>query len=112
MMLSIPTLHPEHFWFIVIIGGLINYLYRASFIVGWKYIRLPEWVHQALELVPAAALSAIIAPLILVAPDNTIPPEWVAGAAAIAFSFWRDGLLLPLMISMAVLHLGYHLWGG
>ncbi len=46
-------------------AGLATYLIRLSFIAVEGRVRLPSWFRTALQFVPAAMLSALIAPDLL-----------------------------------------------
>jgi branched-subunit amino acid transport protein len=52
-------------WLIIVLGGLATYLTRMSFIVLIPPDRLPEALRRALRFVPAAVLSALILPDLL-----------------------------------------------
>ncbi|TWG83960.1 branched-subunit amino acid transport protein [Cupriavidus gilardii J11] len=68
-------------------AGLATYLIRLSFIAVEGKLRLPAWFRTALQFVPAAMLSALIAPDLLMrdgelalSPDNA---RLIAGVVAI-----------------------------
>ncbi|WP_019447038.1 AzlD domain-containing protein [Cupriavidus sp. BIS7] len=75
----------------VFIGaGLATFLIRLSFIAVEGRVRLPAWFRTALQFVPAAMLSALIAPDLLMrdgavylSPYNT---RLIAGLVAIAIA--------------------------
>ncbi len=75
----------------VFIGaGLATFLIRLSFIAVEGRVRLPAWFRTALQFVPAAMLSALIAPDLLmhdgavyVSPTNA---RLVAGLVAIVIA--------------------------
>ena len=52
-------------WFVIIATGLINFATRFSMFSGLSPKQLPNWLEDALEFVPIAVLSAIIAPAVL-----------------------------------------------
>lgn len=49
-------------WVVFLIGGVITFLLRWAFIVGWGRLYLPKGVRRALRFVPIAVLIAIIVP--------------------------------------------------
>ncbi|HBO77767.1 MAG TPA: branched-chain amino acid transporter, partial [Cupriavidus sp.] len=75
----------------VFIGaGLATFLIRLSFIAVEGRVRLPAWFRTALQFVPAAMLSALIAPDLLmrdgavfVSPHNA---RLIAGVVAIVIA--------------------------
>lgn len=71
-------------------AGLATYLIRLSFIAVEGKVRLPAWFRTALQFVPAAMLSALIAPDLLmrdgqlaIGLDNA---RLIAGVVAIAIA--------------------------
>ncbi len=52
-------------WLIFILGGLITFTMRFSFIYAFGRIHVPPALHRALRFVPPAVLSAIIFPEVL-----------------------------------------------
>lgn len=79
-------------WFVILLGGMATYLTRMSFILLIPPDRLPPLFRRGLRLVPAAVLSALILPDLLlregaiaVGLDNQ---RLLAGAIA-ALVAWR-----------------------
>lgn len=68
-------------------AGLATYLIRLSFIAVEGRVRLPSWFRTALQFVPAAMLSALIAPdLLMQHGELALTPanaRLVAGVVAI-----------------------------
>ncbi|POZ63141.1 AzlD domain-containing protein [Chromobacterium alticapitis] len=79
---------------------------RASFLIFGQRLAFPAWLNRALHYVPAAVLSALVAPMAL-APAGRIDLSWhnaylVGTAVAIAIA-WKNGkTLLAIVISFAV----------
>jgi branched-subunit amino acid transport protein len=78
--------------------GLLTFLIRWSFIALEGHYRPPEWFVRWLPFVPIAALTALVAPeLLLVAGKlslGTDNPRLWAGLVAIAVAArWRNTLL-------------------
>ena len=53
-------------WLIIILGGLITFAIRLSFILFWGRLNVPDWLQRALRFVPPAVLTAIIFPELLI----------------------------------------------
>ena len=100
---------------VVAIAGLavITVVTRAFFMLPEREIPLPDWLRRGLKYAPLAALTAVIAPeivmsqgaLITTLQDARLP----AGLCATGYSFWRRGILGTIVVGMAVylpLHLG------
>jgi branched-subunit amino acid transport protein len=90
-------------WGIVLAAGLGTLLFRFSFILtfGW-FDEVPPRLRFVLRFVPAAVLSALVAPAIL-APDGALvatpfEPRVVAGAVA-AVVAWRSGNVLATIVA-------------
>ena len=78
---------------------------RASFLVFGQRLAFPGWLNRALHYVPAAVLSALVAPMAL-APAGVIDLSWhnaylVGTLVAIAVA-WKNGkTLLAIVVSFA-----------
>ena len=95
-------------WLIIIVLGAVNFFLRGSFIMTRGGLALPKNFEKALRYVPAAALSAIIFPAVLMTDAGTVSigpgnerllAALVAGAIA-----WRSkNMLFTIAAGMAVL---------
>lgn len=106
-------------WTLGVIVGLaiVTVVTRSFFFISSRDWQLPHWAQRGLQYAPIAALSAVIAPEIVMAQGHLIT-TWqdarIFGAAAgAAFYFWRRGagqaVLGTILVGMAVylpLHLG------
>lgn len=96
-------------WLAMLGMGLITLLLRSSFLLLPERIDLPPLLRRALRFVPAAVLTAIYAPALLV-PAGTLQvgldnPRLLAGAVAIAVA-WRFGqTYLTIFAGLMALHL-------
>lgn len=97
------------FW-VMVIGGLVTFLTRLSFIALEGKYTAPENFKRALPLVPVAALSALIVPDLLVSQgmltqlDN---PRLIAGGIAILVAWrWKNATITILsgFIALFLLH--------
>ncbi|MDO5691218.1 MAG: AzlD domain-containing protein [Pseudomonadota bacterium] len=93
-------------WTLLAIAGLtvITVVARGFFFISEREWRLPGWAQRGLQYAPIAALSAVIAPDILLT-DGAMGTPWrdarLWGALACAgYYFWRRGgsFVLPLSI--------------
>jgi branched-subunit amino acid transport protein len=92
---------------IFILGGLLTFAMRFSFIYLLGRAELPEALRRMLRFVPAAVLSALIAPELLlhagsadVSPGNT---RLIAGLLAVLVAWWTKNTLITILVGMALL---------
>ena len=99
-------MNPDHsLWLIFILIGLATTLPRASFIVLGARVSLPPVLQRALRYAPAAALSAIVVPDVLVTAGSVqaFNPKLAAAIAAVLIALrWRNPWL-PFIGGMGVL---------
>jgi branched chain amino acid efflux pump len=94
-------------WLVMLIGGLLTFVTRLSFILLLDRIRVPDWFRRGLRFVPVAVLSAIILPE-LTSPDGTLflslrNPQLIAGVVAILVAWRTKNVLLTIAAGMAAL---------
>jgi branched-subunit amino acid transport protein len=94
-------------WLVMLIGGLLTFATRLSFILLLERIKVPGWFRRGLRFVPAAVLSAIILPA-LTSPDGTLILSWrnpqlLAGMVAILVAWRTRNVLLTILAGMAAL---------
>ena len=103
------------FWTLAVIVGLagVSVLTRCFFFILDRPWSLPHWAERALQYAPVAALSAVIAPEVVMQSGHLVP-TWhdarlfAAPIGALLF-YWRRSVLLTIGAGMAVylpLHLG------
>lgn len=106
-------------WNMVAIFGLacISVLARSFFFIARSQWHLPHWAQRGLQYAPLAALSAVIAPEVVMSHGQLID-HWqdariYAVVAGVAFFVWRRGagqaVLGTILAGMAVylpLHIG------
>jgi branched-subunit amino acid transport protein len=92
---------------IAIIGlAVITMVTRAFFMIPERELPMPDWLKRGLKYAPLAALTAVIAPeivmtngeLISTLLDARIP----ATLCASAYYFWRRGILGTIVVGMVV----------
>ncbi|MFN4117781.1 AzlD domain-containing protein [Acidovorax sp.] len=99
-----------------IIGlAVITVISRAFFMIPERELPLPDWLKRGLKYAPLAALTAVIAPEILMTQGELIDTLRDARIPAVlcasAYYFWRRGILGTIVVGMVVylpLHIG---WG-
>ena len=96
-------------WLVMVLGGLITFGMRFSFIFLFGRFEVPETMRKALHYVPPAVLSAIIFPELLLRDgvlslgfDNT---RLLAGIIAIVTAWLSKNTLLTILVGMAALFL-------
>ena len=92
---------------IFILGGLLTFAMRFSFIYLLGRAELPESLRRMLRFVPAAVLSALIAPELLLhagrldlSLGNT---RLIAGLLAVLVAWWTKNTLITILVGMALL---------
>lgn len=72
------------FWVVVVAVGALNYLSRLSFIALFARLQMPSLVARALRYVPAAMLTAIVAPAVALRGAGDVDPMLADAKAAAA----------------------------
>ncbi len=89
-------------WLTVIGMALVTYALRASFLLLPPHVETPPLLRRALRYVPAAVLTAIWAPEVVLSPGYE---QIAAGAVAIAVAWrWRR-TFATIVAGLAALHL-------
>ena len=99
---------------LVAIAGLavITVITRAFFMLPESEIPMPHWLRRGLKYAPLAALTAVIAPEIVMSQGALIhtlqDARLPAVLCATGYYFWRHGILGTIVVGMAV-YLPLHL---
>jgi len=93
---------------LTIVGmAAITLLTRGFFLLPHKEIPLPAWLRQGLRYAPLAALTAVVAPEIVLTQGQLIntwkDPRVFAAVAGAGWYFWRRGILGTIVAGMTVL---------
>ena len=105
----------DEFWLVlaIVVLAAITVLARAFFMIPEREIPMPDWLRRGLKYAPLAALTAVIAPEILMTQGNLIgtlqDARLPAVLCATAYYFWRRGILGTIVVGMLVylpLHVG------
>lgn len=94
-------------WLVMMLGGLLTYGMRFSFIYLLGRFEIPATTQSALRFVPPAVLSAIVVPDLLM-PSGSLDFSFgnrrlFAGAVAILVAAWTKNTLLTILAGMAAL---------
>ena len=86
--------------------AVITLVTRSFFMLPERELPLPDWLKRGLKYAPLAALTAVIAPEILMAHGALISTwqdaRWPATLCATAYYFWRRDILGTIAVGMAV----------
>lgn len=96
-------------WLIIILGGILTYLIRLSFILLFGQLEMPDLVRRALRFIPPAVLSAIIFPELFIRSgsiDFTFGNLRLWAGLLAALVAWRTrSALLTILAGMGTLWL-------
>ena len=94
-------------WWIMLIGGLLTFGMRLSFIYLLGRVDIPDGLRRSLRFVPPAVLSALVVRELLmpagqldVSLDNH---RWLAGLIAVLVAWRTKSILLTILAGMAAL---------
>lgn len=92
-------------WVTFALIGSTTIMTRGSFVLGGEGARLPPALQRALRYAPAAALSALIVPDMLLDAGafDPVNPKLAAGVAALAMAMRARNPWLPFIVGMGVL---------
>jgi len=93
-------------WAVVAIVGALNYLSRLSFIAVFARRRVPPLLGRAFRYVPAAMLTALVVPMVVVVPVHDAQvalPRIVAALVAGVVAFRTHSQLKTLGCGMVTL---------
>ncbi|CAG1004254.1 hypothetical protein BURK1_03101 [Burkholderiales bacterium] len=96
-------------WIVIVVVGALNYLSRLSFIAFFASREMPPLLARALKFVPAAMLTALVVPMVLVPPTAEAlagtSPRVPAAIVATVVAFFTHSTLKTLGAGMAALWL-------
>ncbi len=94
-------------WMVMLLGGLVTWGTRFSFIYLFGKFNIPEKMRKALHYVPPAVLSAIILPELFLhngALDLSFGNfRLLAGLVAVLVAWWSKNTLFTLISGMTTL---------
>ncbi|MDP1734142.1 MAG: AzlD domain-containing protein [Sulfuritalea sp.] len=85
-------------WWLMLVCGLVTFCIRYSFIAAEGHYQPPAWFRRLLPFVPIAALTALVAPELLLVQGEIVfgsgnPRLWAGVVAIIVAALWRNTLL-------------------
>lgn len=85
-------------WGLMLLCGVITFAIRYSFIAVEGHYQPPAWFRRLLPFVPIAALTALVAPELLLVEGEIVlgggnPRLWAGVVAVIVAALWRNTLL-------------------
>jgi len=94
-------------WAAVLLAGLGTYAFRASFLFLFeRFGDVPEEVETALEMVPAAVLSALVVPAVL-APEGAVTVAGngriLAALVAAVVAWYTENILATITAGVVAL---------
>jgi len=96
-------------WLVIVAVGAINYVARLSFIALFARRDIPPLLGRALKHVPAAMLTALVIPMLVVpgslATAPSVNPRIVAAIVAAVIAFVTRGTLGSIGAGMGTLWL-------
>ena len=98
-----PTLK---LWAMVVVVGALNYLSRLSFIAFFAQRQMPPLLARALRYVPAAMLTALVLPMVVVGAPSVATlasPRVIAASVAAVVGYFTHNTLATMSVGMAVL---------
>ena len=94
-------------WLIMLLGGVITFGMRFSFVYLLGRFEVPMTMRRALHYVPPAVLSAIVFPELFLREGHLDlslgNSRLLAGVVAIAVAAWTKNSLLTILAGMAAL---------
>ena len=94
-------------WLVMILGGLITFAIRFSFIYLFGRFNVPEGLRKALHYVPPAVLSAIIFPELFIRNESVDLSldnhRLLAGLFAILAAWFTKNIFITILAGMMAL---------
>ena len=87
--------------------GLVTVLTRGFFLLPQREWPLPDWLRKGLRYAPLAALTAVVAPEVVMSQGHLIgtlkDARLYAALAGVAWFVWRRDILGTIVAGMAVM---------
>lgn len=85
-------------WWLMLLSGVVTFGIRYSFIAAEGHYQPPPWFRRLLPFVPIAALTALVAPELLLVRGEVLlgggnPRLWAGLIAILVAAVWRNTLL-------------------
>lgn len=101
-------MYSNEWWVLGAIVGLtvVTLITRGFFMYPDQEVPLPSWLKRGLKYAPLAALAAVIIPEMVITDGMLTPTLQDARICAIPFAvayyFWRKGIMGTIVVGMAV----------
>ena len=95
-------------WLVMVLTGLINFIFRISMFSGFRNIHVPPSFHRYVSYVPISVLSAIIASSLVTNNGREISydvEKLVAAFIAVACAFLTKSVSATLILGLATIWL-------
>jgi branched-subunit amino acid transport protein len=97
-------------WLVTLVVGILNFASRVSFIAWFAHNDMPPLLSRALRHVPAAMLTAIAVPAVVLIAPGTLEvsvhnARLVAGTVAGLVAWWRKNTVETIAVGMTTLWL-------
>lgn len=99
---------PENIWILVLAAGAATFLLRHAFSLIFGKRQVPALLRAILPFIPAAALSAIIAPQVIgpaIGASSVLHPKLLAWLCAMLVAWKTRNMLLTIATGLAMLQL-------
>jgi len=94
-------------WLVLLLGGLITFAIRFSFIYLFGRFHVPDALRKALHYVPPAVLSAIIFPELFIRNETVDLSldnhRLIAGLVAILVAWFTKSIFITILVGMLAL---------
>ena len=90
-------------WLVMVLTGLINFIFRISMFSGFRNIHLPPSFHRYVSYVPISVLSAIIASSLITHNGHEISYDvgkLVAALIAVACALLTKSVSVTLIVGL------------
>tara|TARA_X000000368_G_scaffold164074_1_gene129398 strand:+ start:1050 stop:1346 length:297 start_codon:yes stop_codon:yes gene_type:complete len=90
-------------WLVMILTGLINFIFRISMFSGFRNIHVPQSFHRYVSYVPTSVLSAIIASSLITYDGQEISydvEKLVAASIAVACALLTKSVSATLIVGL------------
>lgn len=100
-------------WMVIVGLALVTVVTRSFFLISNQAWQLPHWAQRGLQYAPLAALSAVVAPEVVMTHGQLIQTwldaRWFAVVAGVVVYFMSRHVLITIIAGMLVylpLHIG------
>ena len=96
-------------WLVLLLGGILTYLTRLSFIFLLGIWEMPSWMQRCLRYVPPAVMTALIFPELFIQSEKLFVSfgnvRLLAGIAAIVTALLTKSILFTILAGILAMML-------